>query len=534
MARKADQLHGPYSTWDMGDRPDKLVKEIEAARAKLKVAATKPPAPAMPASTGAVATAQPKPAAGAPANSGVQQVAGTADPKKPGVQPAAATDPKKAVAVKLMADGKALADQGNFVAAKGKFIEADRIGAAFAPGEYSPGFALQELNTRGAAAMDKLIRDSQAYTAQKDYAKADAALTGAAQVAAALGLFPKPVVEAKAALFVASAGKFGSAPPGGMMSAPGQEYLVGAGPNTSAVPALPPGTQTVYGGPKAPPAPAGTATGRQLLAQAEIEFKAGQFDTAERLAVQAHNLGGVQDEARGLLKQHRRGEAQAEAARRRDVGRQRQGRRRSEGLPAGPGRAGADRPDPVDRRRQERAGPTADDLQGRTGQGRHRDRGWSSPAGNRLRPAHRCRRATRHAGPSWFRAGVARVGPDSNPTATADALRKVQLQKLRSEGLKVQADAQAAFGRARARARARRCCHAAAAAAAAAAAESIPYTTKASGCRAIAAGMLAYTLDNMPLRYAYQPASCWFCRSPGPLPLLRSVAAAGRPLLRYA
>src|SRR5262249_42150178 len=48
--------------------------------------------------------------------------------------------------------------------------------------------------------------------------------------------------------------------------------------------------------------------------------------------------------------------------------------------------------------------------------------------------------------------GTAKVGdgkpasPDSLATQ-ADALRKVQFQKLRTEGLKVQADAQAAFGR---------------------------------------------------------------------------------------
>ena len=47
--------------------------------------------------------------------------------------------------------------------------------------------------------------------------------------------------------------------------------------------------------------------------------------------------------------------------------------------------------------------------------------------------------------------GSARLGsdprqPDSVATQ-ADALRKVQFQKLRSDGLKIQTDAQAAFGR---------------------------------------------------------------------------------------
>ena len=38
-------------------------------------------------------------------------------------------------------------------------------------------------------------------------------------------------------------------------------------------------------------------TGRQLLDQAAVEFKNGDLDMAARLAHQAHNLGGVQDEA---------------------------------------------------------------------------------------------------------------------------------------------------------------------------------------------------------------------------------------------
>ena len=42
MARKAEQLHGPYSAWDWGDRADKLLKDLQEARAKLKVTAAPP------------------------------------------------------------------------------------------------------------------------------------------------------------------------------------------------------------------------------------------------------------------------------------------------------------------------------------------------------------------------------------------------------------------------------------------------------------------------------------------------------------
>jgi type II secretory pathway component GspD/PulD (secretin) len=38
MCLQAAQLHGPYSMWDFGDRPQSMIKDIEVARGKLKVA----------------------------------------------------------------------------------------------------------------------------------------------------------------------------------------------------------------------------------------------------------------------------------------------------------------------------------------------------------------------------------------------------------------------------------------------------------------------------------------------------------------
>ncbi|MFM8270833.1 MAG: type II secretion system protein GspD, partial [Gemmata sp.] len=432
MARKADALHGPYSTWDMGDRPDRLVKELEAARAKFKNVPSNPDA--------AVAQGT-RP--GAP---------GTGTPPAPAPN-AVAPDAAKQSATRLVADGRALADQGNFAAAKAKYVEADKLGAAFGPNEFSPGFALQDLNTRGTAAIDKLVRDARAFTAQKDYVRANAALTNASGVAGTLGLFPKPVTEAKAALFAASEGKYGAAPPGGLVAAGGPEYLVPAGGPGAAggtVPALPPGSQTVYNGAK-PGAAGGTVTGRQLLDQADYEFKQGQFETAARLALQAHNLGGVQDEARAMLnsidaeklKQKQRvAAATLENAKGTFKSKEYQQTfnvlvlvdgnllskeakaERDEMLTAckaeldkvsgGVATAGATVTQPPDVGLPVGTTPPADPMTG-------------APAGSNP-------------------PGVARVSPDA-PASQADALKKVQFQKLRSEGLKVQSDAQAAFGR---------------------------------------------------------------------------------------
>ncbi len=270
MARKADQLHGPYSTWDMGDRADKLIKDIEAARAKVKVAS----APRPPVTGGGVA--------------------GTGVAAKPATPVAGASDAKKAAAVKLIAEGRACADKGDFAGAKAKFQDADKCGASWAAGEYAPGFALQELNARGAAAMDALVRDAQTATAAKDYAKADSALNAAGAIANTLGLFPKAVSEGKAALWTASAGKHGTA--GGTVAA-GPETLVPAGgPNTTVAPGAPAGTQTVY----APKAGGTSLTARQLLDQAAYELSRGEYETATKLAVQAHNQGAQADAAKLL------------------------------------------------------------------------------------------------------------------------------------------------------------------------------------------------------------------------------------------
>src|SRR5262249_14668011 len=95
-----------------------------------------------------------------------------------------------------------------------------KVGATFGPAETTPGFALQELNARGAAAIDRLLKEAQANSAKKDYAKAEAALTAAGEIAAGLGLFSRPIDDAKTALRLASGGRYGNAGAGGL-PAPG-------------------------------------------------------------------------------------------------------------------------------------------------------------------------------------------------------------------------------------------------------------------------------------------------------------------------
>ncbi len=288
LAERANQLHGPYSAWDFGDRPDKMMKEIKAARDKIK---SVPPG----AGAGAAVADAGRPAfptAGA----------GTGAPKPP-----AGADAKKAQAVQLMGEGKKLADAGQYAAARAKLAEADRLGAEFGRTEYAPGDALQELSARGSTAADKLVAEAKARAAQKDYAKADAALTEAAAITSALGLFSKPIDDARAQLKAAQAGPAPAAVAANTPTSP----MAPVGPMSPAAPPAEPGSATV-GSPASVTAPvaaapadpkpaAGGVTGKQLLEQAAYEFSREEYDTAGKLAMQAHNLGGVQEEARGLL-----------------------------------------------------------------------------------------------------------------------------------------------------------------------------------------------------------------------------------------
>ena len=110
----------------------------------------------------------------------------------------AANDPKKLAAVQLMAEGRKLAEQRNYGAARVKYMEADRLRSPSAPNEFNPGFALQDLNARGIRDIEAHVAESHKMIAKKDYEKADADLTAGGQIAASLGLFARPVEDARA------------------------------------------------------------------------------------------------------------------------------------------------------------------------------------------------------------------------------------------------------------------------------------------------------------------------------------------------
>jgi type II secretory pathway component GspD/PulD (secretin)/tetratricopeptide (TPR) repeat protein len=456
LAQRADQLHGPYSAWDFGDRADKLYKEIQTARSRIR---TVPITTATTLPSGGNGSGQPSSAL-QPASGTTPAATSTAIKPPPG-----ANDNRKATAIKLMTEGKKLADQGNFAAARAKYIEADRLGVQFDSREYTPGFALQELNARGQGAIDKLLAEARSQMGKKDYPRAEAALNAASEIAGALGLFPRPVEEAKAQLRMASGGKFGATATPGIVAI-GNDTLVPVDAGTQPVnptsstgpvmPAFPPGMATVGGpiAPAQPPTPpTGTATGRQLLDQARIEFSKGDFEMAEKLAQQAHNLGGVQEEARGLLNT-----IDAERLKLKTMSAERsfaaaksafENRDYNHALNVllliDPNLLSAE--DKI--KRSELLTACKAEL----------DKG-STPVATTggmqsTLPGLPMGGSTEQPlAPGLTPPGSAQVGTNPQSPGGADnlnnqvqALKQVQVQKLRSEGLKIQADAQAAFGR---------------------------------------------------------------------------------------
>jgi tetratricopeptide (TPR) repeat protein len=399
LAQRAEQLHGPYSIWDFGDRPDKLLRQIQAARARLQV----PPTPS--ASPGDTTTfTQSSPSTVTPAV--MTPTAGSSIPLANTASPAslATANQKKMAAQRLLAEGKRLADEGQFAAARAKFLEADRLGATYAAQEYTPAFALQDLNARAQRTVDQLVAQARAHWARQEKESATAALNRAAEIAQQMGLYARPIEDLRAQMQGMSVADRSTTTAPAMATAP-----------------VPPSTT--------PAAPA-ELTARQLLDQAAREFAAGRLDVAEQLALKAHNHpDGLHNEARALLNSIdgerlaqkkmnalRSLEAAEMATRQRDYN-------HALGvlLLIDPNYLPADKKS----RREELLKTCRAELE---------KSGVQIASGTSTAP-------TGNQSPTTTQA-------PKNPevvTTQTDALRQVQFQKLRSEGLKIQSEATKAF-----------------------------------------------------------------------------------------
>jgi type II secretory pathway component GspD/PulD (secretin) len=352
LAYKAQKLHGSYSIMELGDRPTKLLAEIQTAQAKARKnplppavasrnntpsgtvpansspvvnslasrtpqasqSASLPPASAPDARPGLQASSYP----GLP--SGIIPTAAAAATTGSDVQPAVANlpasapapAPNKLRAQQLIAEAQRFLKEGKLVEARLKAIDAQRLGARFSPDEVSPELVYQQVSVQARQRIDSLMRQAQdtasygSGDAQSRYRAAVVKLNEAKQLAGAFGQ-DVAVVDRKLAEMVA----LQSAPaPTPLASAPPPPGLTGQFPTA---PTLPPPvvktpasttrTDTSLTQAGHPTATASPSMGQTLLEKARLELKKGETATARRMTESAvTSYPECKDEAFALLR----------------------------------------------------------------------------------------------------------------------------------------------------------------------------------------------------------------------------------------
>ena len=206
MADKAVTLAGPTDFLDdvfgSSDRPEKLKKEVDAARSSLRKSnpgvvsqalAKTPATPGTPAVQQALAT-------GKPADGSRVKPAGYPAPSIPAPSAVTALTSPKADAAKLVADGRTLLRTGRVVDAKAKAADAAKLSATFTATEDSPDALTRDCLADGKARVDGMVREAEARVATKDFAAAESKLTGAGQLAATMGFSARLIDDRLAAV----------------------------------------------------------------------------------------------------------------------------------------------------------------------------------------------------------------------------------------------------------------------------------------------------------------------------------------------
>jgi type II secretory pathway component GspD/PulD (secretin) len=340
-AMRADAMHGTYSILDRGDRPQKLLTEIEVAQAKAPKPKVLPAVPMQnaskesdPSSGTAVkapnnSSMMPKPYA--PVTSGGYQIpdmnAQVATMNKPstsstfappsdpsaGVQRVAARefqappvdpptptpveDPKKPQAKRLLVEAHQAHQMGDLVLARQKVLEAQRFNVQFTVDEERPEMVLLQLTEAARKQVDSLCQQATDFTVtavsdSSRYKKAEESLIQARRLAAGFALDTQPVDVKMAWVRQTIDRTQGAAPP--MLQAQHQDSAsdIPSVPNGLNMPVVPKANSVTV---SAPPdsAPAAVAAesnqGQILLDKARQELRKGDTETARRLAVDAYN-----------------------------------------------------------------------------------------------------------------------------------------------------------------------------------------------------------------------------------------------------
>jgi hypothetical protein len=138
-AYKAQQLHGPYGVFDFGDRPNKLLEEIN--RAKLAKGPSNPPDKQIVPND--KSRSQTDPRSQTPFGNGASNKTGTSFEVSAGIQNA-----NKNRAIVMVREARELERQGMLADARQKALEARALKATFLPEEDSPDSVLASLTAK--------------------------------------------------------------------------------------------------------------------------------------------------------------------------------------------------------------------------------------------------------------------------------------------------------------------------------------------------------------------------------------------------
>lgn len=258
MALKAQTLHGEYSVWDLGDRPQKLIDEIDAARKKAKGTVVPP----VPSATAVASKDGPAPKKGETA---------------PAVRPAAGGE----AARQTLAKARELQKQGRLVEARAAALEAQKLPAVFGPDEDRPEKALIDLAGAARRQIDALVAQAddkvkKAVSDPRATTEAETCLTQAQALAKAFQ-FDTETIDGR--LTAMRGPKAPTAVAGAVPPVPGDIAKV----------------SVTDGGPQ--------NQGRDLLAKARLEIRAGNSNLARRLVEDVYRGPyGLQSEAEAMLR----------------------------------------------------------------------------------------------------------------------------------------------------------------------------------------------------------------------------------------
>jgi type II secretory pathway component GspD/PulD (secretin) len=361
-AMRAEAMHGPYSILDRGERPEKLLREIDLAQAKAPKPKVLPPVTPMqnalkdmgPSSVPAVKSTnnnssmvtQPS---YVPTNSGGyqipdmnSQVTSTTKPAMSGslaitsstnsidssargsVQlvdhqvppvdapaPIPVEDPNKPRCKQIMAEARQAHQMGDLALARQKTLEAQRLNVQFSVEEERPEMFLLQLTEAAKKQVDSLCQQATDFTVTANadvtrYKKAEESLLQARRLAAGFALDTQPVDVKMAWVRQNMDRDQGVNPP--VLQVQHKE-------TSSDIPGVPNGVNMQFGPPKVSnvtvanaPAPEQSAVslvpnqGQVLLDKARQELRKGDTDNARRLAAEALNgPWGVRDQAVAVI-----------------------------------------------------------------------------------------------------------------------------------------------------------------------------------------------------------------------------------------